>query len=42
MPIGRSSMPQQIDGKLRGARPSRAMLAYGKKPKKSNRKKARF
>lgn len=42
MPIGRSSMTQQIDGKLRGAKPSRAMLAYGKKTKKFNRKKARF
>ena len=31
-------MPQQIDGKLRGARPSRAMLAYRKKSKKLNRK----
>jgi len=31
-------MPQQIDGKLRGARPSRAMLAYRKKSKKPNRK----
>jgi hypothetical protein len=38
MPIGRSSMPQQIDGKLRGARPSKAMLAYRKKSKKPNRK----
>ena len=38
MPIGRSSMPQQIDGKLRGAKPSRAMLAYRKKSKKLNRK----
>ena len=38
MPIARSSMPQQIDGKLRGARPSRAMLAYRKKSKKPNRK----
>jgi hypothetical protein len=35
-------MPQQVDGKLRGARPSRAMLAYGKKNKKSSRKKVRF
>ena len=38
MPIGRSSIPQQIDGKLRGAKPSRAMLAYRKKSKKLNRK----
>lgn len=42
MPIGRSSMSKEIDGKLRGAKPSKAMLAYGKKSKKSSRKKARF
>ena len=41
MPIGRSQIPQQIEGKLRGAKPSRAMLAYRKKKKNIN-KKAKF
>jgi hypothetical protein len=34
MPIGRSQIPQQIEGKLRGAKPSKAMLAYKKTKKK--------
>lgn len=34
MPIGRSQMSQQIDGKLRGAKPSKAMLKSKKKKKK--------
>jgi len=38
MPIGRSSIPQQIYGKLRGAKPSRAMLTYRKKKKNINKK----
>ena len=37
MPIGRSQIPQQIEGKLRGAKPSRAMRKNGKKKKKSIR-----
>jgi len=37
MPIARTGMTQQIEGKLRGAKPSRAMLAYKKhKSKKKN------
>lgn len=38
MPIARTSIPQQIEGKLRGAKPSRAMLAYRKKKKNINKK----
>jgi hypothetical protein len=34
MAIGRSQIPQQIEGKIRGAKPSRAMLAAKKKKKK--------
>jgi len=34
MPIGRSQIPQQIEGKLRGSKPSRAMLAYKRKNKR--------
>jgi hypothetical protein len=34
MPIGRSQIPQQIEGKLRGAKPSRAMLKFRKRNKK--------
>ena len=34
MPIGRSQMSQQIDGKLRGAKPSKAMIKSKKKKKK--------
>jgi hypothetical protein len=34
MPIGRSQIPQQIEGKLRGAKPSRAMLKSRKRNKK--------
>ena len=34
MPIGRSQIPQQIEGKLRGAKPSRAMLTDKKRKKK--------
>jgi hypothetical protein len=34
MPIGRSQIPQQIEGKLRGAKPSRAMLKNKKIKKK--------
>jgi hypothetical protein len=34
MPIGRSQIPQQIEGKLRGAKPSRAMLKPRKRKKK--------
>jgi len=30
MPIARTGMRQQIEGKLRGAKPTRAMLAYKK------------
>ena len=41
MPIGRSQIPQQIEGKLRGAKPTRAMLTYRKKKKNIN-KKAQF
>jgi len=38
MPIGTSQIPQQIEGKLKGAKPSRAMLAYRKKKKNINKK----
>lgn len=38
MPISRSQIPQQIDGKIRGAKPTRAMLAYRKKKKNINKK----
>jgi len=31
MPIGRSQIPQEIEGKLRGAKPSKAMRKYKKK-----------
>jgi hypothetical protein len=31
MPIGRSQIPQEIKGKLRGAKPSKAMRKYKKK-----------
>jgi hypothetical protein len=31
MAIGRSQIPQQIEGKIRGAKPSRAMLAAKRK-----------
>jgi hypothetical protein len=34
MPIGRSQIPQQIEGKLRGAKPSKAMRKYKKRNKK--------
>ena len=34
MAIGRSQIPQQIEGKIRGAKPSRAMLAANKRKKK--------
>ena len=34
MPISRAQIPQQIEGKLRGAKPSKAMLAYKKRKKK--------
>jgi hypothetical protein len=34
MAIGRSQIPQQIYGKLRGAKPSRAMMAAKRKKKK--------
>jgi hypothetical protein len=34
MAIGRSQIPQQIEGKIRGAKPSRAMLAAKKRRKK--------
>jgi hypothetical protein len=34
MPISRSQIPQQIEGKLRGAKPSRAMLASKRKRRK--------
>ena len=34
MPISRAQIPQQIEGKLRGAKPSRAMLTYKRKNKK--------
>ena len=34
MPIGRSQIPQQIEGKIRGAKPSKAMLKSQKKRKK--------
>jgi hypothetical protein len=34
MAIGRSQIPQQIYGKLRGAKPSRAMMAARRKKKK--------
>ena len=30
MAIGRSQLPKEMDGKLRGAKPSRAMLAAKK------------
>jgi len=33
MPIGRSQTKQQIEGKVRGAKPSRAMLISKKKKK---------
>jgi len=36
MAIGRSQIPQQIEGKIRGAKPSRAMLK-SKRKKKSSR-----
>jgi len=38
MQIGRRSLPHHIDGKLRGAKPSRAMLTYRKKKKNINKK----
>jgi hypothetical protein len=38
MPIARTLIPQQIEGKLRGAKPSRAMLTYRKKKKNINKK----
>jgi hypothetical protein len=31
MAIGRSQIPQQIEGKIRGAKPSRAMLKSKRK-----------
>jgi len=34
MPIGRSQLPKEMEGKLRGAKPSRAMLKSKKKRKK--------
>jgi len=34
MPIGRSQIPQQIEGKLRGAKPSKAILHIKKRKKK--------
>jgi hypothetical protein len=34
MAIGRSQIPKQIEGKIRGAKPSRAMLAAKKRNKK--------
>jgi len=34
MPIGRSQIPQEIEGKLRGAKPSKAMRKYKKNNKK--------
>jgi len=34
MPIGRSQTKQQIEGKIRGAKPSRAMLKSKKRRKK--------
>jgi len=34
MPIGRSQLPKEMEGKLRGAKPSRAMLKSKKKKKK--------
>jgi hypothetical protein len=33
MAIGRSQIPKQIEGKLRGAKPSRAMLKSKRKKK---------
>ena len=33
MAIGRSQLPKEMDGKLRGAKPSRAMLKYKRKKK---------
>jgi len=34
MPIGRSQLPKEMEGKLRGAKPSRAMLMKKKNKKK--------
>jgi len=34
MPIGRSQLPKEMEGKLRGAKPSRAMLKSKKRKKK--------
>jgi hypothetical protein len=34
MPISRAQIPQQVEGKLRGAKPSRAMLTYKRKNKR--------
>jgi hypothetical protein len=34
MPIGRSQIPQQIEGKIRCAKPSRAMLKSKRRKKK--------
>jgi len=34
MPIGRSQLPKEMEGKLRGAKPSRAMLKSKRKNKK--------
>ena len=34
MPIGRSQIPKQIEGKLRGAKPSKAMIKSKRKKKK--------
>jgi len=34
MPIGRSQLSKEMEGKLRGAKPSRAMLKSKKKKKK--------
>jgi len=33
MPISRSSMPKEVEGRLRGAKPSRAMLKSKRKKK---------
>jgi hypothetical protein len=34
MPIGRAQIAKEVDGKLRGARPSKAMLKSKRKKKK--------
>jgi len=36
MPIGRSQMKQQIEGKVKGAKASKAMLMKKKNKKKKN------